>query len=44
MNARTGPSVTEKIEDVSQFRKVRRDIARLMTEIRARAQNRQATK
>ena len=29
-------AVTEKIEDVSQFRKIRRDIARLMTERRAR--------
>jgi len=29
-------SVTEKIEDVSQFRKHRRDIARLKTERRAR--------
>ena len=29
-------AVTEKIEDVSQFRKIRRDIARLMTERRSR--------
>ncbi len=29
-------SVTEKIEDTSQFRKIRRDIARLKTERRAR--------
>jgi len=29
-------SVTEKIEDVSQFRKIRRDVARLKTERRAR--------
>lgn len=29
-------SVTEKIEDPSEFRKVRRDIARLKTEARAR--------
>lgn len=29
-------AVTEKIEDPSQFRKVRRSIARLMTERRAR--------
>ncbi|MFN0131421.1 MAG: 50S ribosomal protein L29 [Phycisphaerales bacterium] len=29
-------TVTEKIEDNSQFGKVRRDIARLMTERRAR--------
>ena len=29
-------AVTEKIEDLSQFGKVRRDIARLRTEIRAR--------
>ncbi len=27
-----GQSVTEKIEDVSQFRKIRKDIARLLTE------------
>ena len=27
-----GQSVTEKIEDVSQFRKIRRDLARLQTE------------
>jgi len=30
-------AVTEKIEDVSQFRKIRRDIARLNTERRARS-------
>lgn len=29
-------TVTEKVEDNSQFEKVRRDIARLMTERRAR--------
>lgn len=29
-------SVTEKIEDVSQFRTIRRDVARLQTERRAR--------
>ncbi|MFG0258223.1 MAG: 50S ribosomal protein L29 [Phycisphaerales bacterium JB043] len=29
-------SITEKIEDISQFTKVRRDIARLKTERRAR--------
>ena len=29
-------TVTEKIEDPSQFKKVRRDIARLLTERRAR--------
>lgn len=29
-------AVTEKIEDVSQFKKIRRDIARLQTERRAR--------
>ena len=29
-------SITEKIEDVSQFTKVRRDIARLKTQRRAR--------
>jgi len=29
-------AVTEKIEDTSQFGKVRRDIARVRTEIRAR--------
>lgn len=28
--------VTEKIEDVSQFKKIRRDIARLKTERRSR--------
>mgnify|MGYP001975102349 CR=1 FL=1 len=37
-------SVTEKVEDVSQFTKMRRDIARLQTERRAReiAQNEKA--
>ena len=30
-------AATEKIEDPSQFKKVRRDIARLLTERRARA-------
>lgn len=29
-------AVTEKIEDVTQFRKIRRDIARLKTERRSR--------
>ncbi len=29
-------AVTEKIEDTSQFKKTRRDIARLLTEQRAR--------
>jgi len=29
-------SVTEKIEDVSQFKKTRKDIARLLTELRRR--------
>ncbi len=29
-------SVTEKVEDNSQFRKIRRDIARLLTERRTR--------
>lgn len=29
-------AVTEKIEDTSQFRKIRRNIARLLTERRAR--------
>ena len=33
-------SVTEKVEDNSQFRKVRRDIARLLTERNARARAR----
>lgn len=28
--------VTEKVEDTSQFRKVRADIARLLTEVNAR--------
>ena len=32
-----GQSVTEKIEDVSQFGKIKKDIARLKTERRARA-------
>jgi len=37
-------SVTEKIEDTSQFRKTRRDIARLQTEqsIRSQSGERQA--
>lgn len=30
-------AVTEKIEDVSQFKKIRRDIARLNTERRSRS-------
>lgn len=30
-------AVTEKVEDISQFTKTRRDIARLLTERRARA-------
>ena len=30
-------SVTEKVEDNSQFRKTRRDVARLLTEQNARA-------
>ena len=29
-------AVTEKIQDVSQFRKIRRDIARVLTEQRSR--------
>lgn len=29
-------SVTEKVEDNSQFRKIRRDVARLLTERKAR--------
>ena len=29
-------AVTEKIEDTSQFRKVRKDIARVLTEVSAR--------
>ncbi|MBK7404479.1 MAG: 50S ribosomal protein L29 [Phycisphaerales bacterium] len=29
-------AVTEKIEDISQFKKIRRDVARLLTEQRAR--------
>lgn len=28
--------VTDKVEDISQFKKVRRDIARMLTERRAR--------
>ncbi len=31
-----GQSVSEKVEDNSQFRKIRRDIARLLTERQAR--------
>jgi len=31
-------SVTEKIEDVSQFKKIRRDLARLQTERSSRRQ------
>lgn len=34
-------AVTEKIEDTSQFPKLRKDIARLLTEHSTRAQNRQ---
>lgn len=34
--------VTDKIEDVSQFRKVRRDIARLLTEQSIRRRRRTA--
>ncbi|MCA3006272.1 MAG: 50S ribosomal protein L29 [Planctomycetaceae bacterium] len=30
-------AVTEKVEDTSQFRKIRKDIARLLTEQNARA-------
>lgn len=33
---RRSQSVTEKVEDISQFGKVRRDIARLLTERTAR--------
>lgn len=29
-------TVTEKVEDTSQFRKIRRDVARLLTEANAR--------
>jgi large subunit ribosomal protein L29 len=29
-------AVTEKVEDISQFRKTRRDVARLLTERKAR--------
>lgn len=29
-------TVTDKVEDTSQFRKLRRDVARLLTESRAR--------
>ena len=36
-------AVTEKIEDTSQFRKLRREIARLRTESRARTMTPQAT-
>jgi large subunit ribosomal protein L29 len=36
-------SVTEKIEDTSQFRKTRRDIARLLGEARKREMERQST-
>lgn len=32
----TSQAATEKVEDTSQFRKVRQDIARLLTESRAR--------
>jgi large subunit ribosomal protein L29 len=31
-------AVTEKIQDMSQFRKIRRDIARVLTEKKARRQ------
>ena len=37
-------SVTEKIEDVSQFTNARRDIARLLTEQRNREIERQGSK
>lgn len=37
-------SVTEKIEDVSQFTNARRDIARLLTEQRQREIERQGSK
>ena len=36
--ALSNKSVSEKIEDTSQFGKIRRDIARLLTEQTARAQ------
>jgi len=35
--------VTEKIEDTSQFHKVKQDIARLLTERKMRETNREAT-
>lgn len=35
-------AVTEKVEDTSQFRKIRHDIARILTELHDR--NRKATK
>ncbi len=35
-------SVTEKIEDVTQFSKTRKDIARLLTEARKREMEREA--
>lgn len=35
-------NVTEKIEDTSQFRKTRKDVARLMTELRRREIEREA--
>ncbi len=37
-------AATEKIEDPSQFKKSRRDIARLLTESNARKANRAASK
>ncbi len=37
-------AVTEKIEDTSQFKKTRRDIARLLTEQRARQTNASSSK
>ena len=36
--------VTDKIEDTSQFKKTRRDIARLLTEQRARELSKSETK
>ncbi len=36
-------SVTEKIEDTSQFRKTRKDIARLLTEASARGKKQSAS-
>lgn len=36
-------AVTEKIEDVSQFRKIRKDIARLLTEQSVRRHRESAT-